>query len=277
MTSFRDHDLDLIRNILIEAGEAEIMPRFRALGDGDVTEKKSSIDLVTDADLFTEKRVTEALLQIYPDAVVVGEEACEHNPRLMDRLVDADLAFVIDPVDGTFNFSAGLPVFGTIVAVVEKGETVAGLIHDPVHGETLIAARGAGAAVHGKGDYRLPARVIAPRPLDGMVGTVSVNDIDRDTRRRIAGNLAKTKMAFGYNCSAYEYWLAATGKVDFIGHFKLMPWDHLAGLLIHAEAGGYSAHHDGSPFRLGDLGGGILSAPDRDSWEMIAREILHAG
>lgn len=275
MRGFYDRDMDLLREIVREAGEAEIMPRFRTLASGDVIEKKSSIDLVTHADLLAEKHITARLKERFPEALIVGEEACEANPGLLDALAGADLAFVIDPVDGTFNFSAGLPTFGTILGVVSKGETIAGLIHDPVLGDTLVAAKGAGARVIARSGRETAAKVIASRALSSMVGTVSINDIDRDQRRRIAGNLTKTKMVFGYNCSAYEYWMAATGKVDFIGHFKLMPWDHLAGVLIHSEAGGFSAHHDGSLYRVGDLAGGLLSAPNEDLWHEIAREVLH--
>ncbi len=274
--NFADRDIGLLRNILREAGETEIMPRFRALGDGDITEKKSSIDLVTDADLLAEKRITARLLAQFPKALIVGEEACETNPGLIGMLAGAELAFVIDPVDGTFNFTAGLPAFGTILGVVVGGETVAGLIHDPVLGDTLVASKGAGARILSKAGTEIGTHVIAPRPLSSMVGTISINDIDRDNRRRIAGNLAKTKMAFGYNCSAYEYWLAATGKVDFIGHFKLMPWDHLAGVLIHQEAGGHTARHDGSPYRPGETAGGILSAPNEDVWHEVLREVVQA-
>jgi fructose-1,6-bisphosphatase/inositol monophosphatase family enzyme len=276
MSLFSERDIEFLREIAREAGEAEILPRFRALGEGGVTEKKSSIDLVTDADLLAEQRITARLRERFPKALIVGEEACEANPGLIAELADADLAFVIDPVDGTFNFTAGLPVFGTILGVVSKGETIAGLIHEPVVGDTLIAMKGAGARVISKSGAENTARVIAPRTLSSMVGTISINDVELDTRKRIAGNLAKTKMAFGYNCSAYEYWLLATGKVDFIGHFKLMPWDHLAGVLIHQEAGGYSAKHDGTPYRPGETTGGILSAPDKDLWNEILREVVQA-
>jgi len=274
--SFADADISVLRDILREAGDREIMPRFRQLSDGDITEKKSSIDLVTDADLMAEKHITIRLRDRYPGALVVGEEACETNPGLIGALADAELAFVIDPVDGTFNFTAGLPVFGTILAVVAHGETVAGLIHDPVLGDTLVAAKGGGARILSKAGAETRASVIAPRPLSSMVGTISINDIDRAERLRIAGNLGKTKMAFAYNCSAYEYWLAATGKVDFIGHFKLMPWDHLAGVLIHQEAGGHTARHDGSPYRPGQTSGGILSAPNEALWHQILREVVQA-
>jgi myo-inositol-1(or 4)-monophosphatase len=274
--SFTDRDIDFLRGILRDAGEAEILPRFRMLGSGDIAEKKSSIDLVTDADLLSEKQITARLKERFPDALVLGEEAYETNPGLLSALPGAVLAFVIDPVDGTFNFTAGLPVFGTILAVVAKGETIAGLIHDPVLGDTLVATKGAGARLISHAGTETPARVIAPRALPQMVGTISINDIDRDDRIRIAGNLGKTKMAFAYNCSAYEYWLAATGKVDFIGHFKLMPWDHLAGVLIHQEAGGHTARHDGSPYLPGQTEGGILSAPNKDLWQEILREVVRA-
>lgn len=274
--TFADRDIDFLRGIVREAGETEILPRFRKLGSGDISEKKSSIDLVTDADLLSEKHITARLKARFPGALVLGEEAYETNPGLLAALPNADLAFVIDPVDGTFNFTAGLPVFGTMLGVVARGETVAGLIHDPVLGDTLVATKGAGARLISHDGMETPARVIAPRMLPQMVGTISINDIDRDSRIRIAGNLGKTKMAFAYNCSAYEYWLAATGKVDFIGHFKLMPWDHLAGVLIHQEAGGHTARHDGSPYRPGETEGGILSAPNEELWQEILREIVLA-
>jgi myo-inositol-1(or 4)-monophosphatase len=274
--SFADRDIDFLRGIAREAGEAEILPRFRALGSGDISEKKSSIDLVTDADLLAEKHITARLRQRFPDALVLGEEAYETSPDLLSALPEADLAFVIDPVDGTFNFAAGLPVFGTILAVVARGETIAGLIHDPVLGDTLVAIKGAGGRLLSHSGTETVAKVIAPRALSQMVGTISINDIGRENRSRIAGNLGKTKMAFGYNCSAYEYWLAATGKVDFIGHFSLMPWDHLAGVLIHREAGGHTAKHDGTPYRPGETTGGILSAPNEELWQEILREVVLA-
>jgi fructose-1,6-bisphosphatase/inositol monophosphatase family enzyme len=273
---FADNDLDFLRAIAREAAEKEIMPRFRALAGGDISEKKSSIDLVTDADVLAEKHITARLRERFADALIVGEEASETNPRLLDGLADADLGFTIDPVDGTFNFAAGMPVFGTMIAVVARGETIAGLIYDPALGDCLVAAKGAGARLLSRAGAETAAHVSPPRPLADMIGTISVNPADKPERRRIATNLAKTKMTFAYNCSAYEYWMAATGKADFIGHFHGMPWDHLAGLLIHAEAGGYSARHDGSPYLPGQTTGGILSAPNRDLWNEILREIVQA-
>jgi myo-inositol-1(or 4)-monophosphatase len=93
-------------------------------------------------------------------------------------------------------------------------------------------------------------------------------------RSRTVANLAKTKACFNYRCAAYEYRLVAEGLVHFSLHYKLMPWDHAAGVLIHAEAGGYSALLDGSPYAASRHEGGIISAPDRATYELIKRELL---
>ncbi|GEO83183.1 MULTISPECIES: inositol monophosphatase family protein [Alphaproteobacteria] len=271
---FNDHDIEAALHIVKEVAATEIMPRFRRLGTSDIAEKKSSIDLVTDADIKAERAITDALLRRWPGALIVGEEACETNPEAIGGLKDAELAFVIDPVDGTFNFAAGLPIFGTNLAVTSRGETVAGLIHEPMIGDTLVAVKGAGAKMV-RADRDVEAiEVASVVSLSEMVGTISVNNLPFQERSRISGNLAATRMAFAYNCSAYEYWMVATGKVHFIGHHALMPWDHLAGVLIHQEAGGVTARFDGSPYLPGNTTGGILSAPDRESWQMILDHVI---
>ena len=87
-------------------------------------------------------------------------------------------------------------------------------------------------------------------------------------------NLAKTKASFNYRCAAYEYRLISEGLVHFSLHYKLMPWDHAAGVLIHAEAGGYSALLDGAPYDATEHEGGIISAPDRATYDLIRRELV---
>ena len=274
--TFSDTDFDHLMTIVAEAAAREILPRFRNLGDGDISEKTSAIDLVTEADLLAEQYITAALKARFPGALIVGEEAYEADKSVVPALAHADLAFTIDPVDGTFNFAAGLPVFGTIVAVVAKGETIASVIYDPVLGDTVTAMRGAGAFLRrGKGQARRLS-VAAPAALSAMTGAISWGNMDEPERSRICANLAKTRMTFSLNCSAYEYWMVASGKWHFIGHSKLMPWDHLAGVLAHQEAGGYTAKFDGTPYRPGETTGGIISAPDEDSWQMIRREIIGA-
>ncbi|TXH84316.1 MAG: inositol monophosphatase [Rhizobium sp.] len=274
--TFSDTDFDHLMATVAEAAAKEIMPRFRSLDAEDISEKTSAIDLVTEADLLAEKHITAALKARFPAALIVGEEAYEADKSVVPALAHAELGFAIDPVDGTFNFAAGLPVFGTMVGVVANGETIASIIHDPVLGDTVTAMKGSGAFLRRKTGQVRRLSVAAAAPLNVMTGSISWAHMDEPDRSRICRNLSKTRLAFSLNCSAYEYWMAASGKWHFIGHSKLMPWDHLAGVLAHQEAGGHTAKFDGTPYRPGETGGGIISAPDEESWRMIRREIIGA-
>ncbi len=271
---FDEHDLGALDAILRDAAETEILPRFGKLRASEVEEKESARDLVTVADRDAEIRITALLKARYPDAHIVGEEAAADRPSVLNGLETASLAFVIDPIDGTYNFASGMPLFGCMLGVVVNGECVAGIIHDPVGGESLMAVAGGGSRLVDGSGTQTPVRVAETVPLSDMVGTISWGFMREPQRSRVAANLSKIGMNFALRCSAWEYRMAATGKVHFVGGQKLMPWDHLAGVLIHAEAGGYSARLDGSRYRPGMTDGGLISATDPDSWALIRREIV---
>ncbi|MEX3009421.1 inositol monophosphatase [Hoeflea sp. TYP-13] len=273
---FSDRDIATLNDILVQAGDREIVPRFCRINDADIKEKEASWDVVTEADTAAEKYISAALLQHYPNARIVGEEAAAEDPSVIEGLGDTDLAFVIDPVDGTYNFASGMPTFGTILAVVVGGECVAGIIHYPIGGESLVGVAGGGSRLIDEQGNAEPVKVAAPVTLDQMVGTVSWGFMSEPQRSRVAGNLSKIGMSFGFRCSAWEYRLAATGRAHFVSAQNLMPWDHLAGVLIHEEAGGYSACVDGERYRPGIVEGGLITASDRDCWELIRREIFDA-
>ena len=270
---FDDASIDVLAEIIAEAARVEIMPRFRRLSRDDVRRKTSAADLVTEADIRAERLIAERLRQRWPGALIVGEEACSEDPARLAGLGEADLAFVIDPVDGTFNFASEVPLLGVILAVVAGGETVAGLIHDPVGGDCLVGVAGGGSHIR-RGDGTCePVRVADPVPFAEMTGSVSWQYFAEPERSLLARNQTGTLASFGYRCSAHEYRLLASGHAHFVVYNKLMPWDHLAGVLIHGEAGGHSARLDGSRYRPWHLGGGLLAAPDRDSWEEVRREL----
>src|SRR3712207_6043204 len=100
------------------------MPRFRRLADGQVREKSSRFDVVTDADEAAEWAISVALKTAYPAGLVVGEEAAAQDGALIGRIATADLAFILDPIDGTKNFVAGLPLFGVMVAAAVRDAIV---------------------------------------------------------------------------------------------------------------------------------------------------------
>ena len=271
--SFSRADLDRLSAIMAEAAQAEIMPRFRALEDGGIREKAGALDLVTDADEQAEWRMKDACAKAFPKALFVGEESVARDKTLLSRIKDADLAIIVDPVDGTSNFAWGLPLFGVIAAVVSKGETVAGLIYDPVGKDWHKGLKGHGAWAESVTGKTRDLRVAKPDVLSEMTGLSSWYLMPEPMRARTVANLAKTKACFNYRCAAYEYRLIAEGLVHFTLHYKLMPWDHAAGVLIHQEAGGFSALLDGTPYDATKHDGGIISAPDRETYDLIKREL----
>jgi fructose-1,6-bisphosphatase/inositol monophosphatase family enzyme len=138
-------ELRTVASLLRDAARVEILPRFRNLAEGAVKMKTGPLDLVTEADEAAELLITEGLRREFPGCVVIGEEAASARPELLKDLAGAELAFVVDPVDGTANFAAGLALFGVMAAVFRRGEIVGAVIHDPIGDDSALALRGEGA------------------------------------------------------------------------------------------------------------------------------------
>lgn len=272
--SFSASHAETIVEILREAARLDIMPRFRGEVPLDVRAKTSHTDLVTAADEAAERRITAALHKAFPGALVIGEEAVSADESLLGTLAGAERSIILDPIDGTKNFASGLPLFGVMAAVVDKGETVCGIILDPILDDYALALKGEGAWTVKADGSRQRLRTAAPRPLDEMVGHVSWVYFAEPTRSTILKNLVKTAGSADYRCAAHQYRSLAAGHYDFALFGKLMPWDHAMGTLIHQEAGGYSAILDGTPYAAHRHSGGIICAPDEASWHMIRDAIV---
>ena len=242
--------------ILREAADTLIRPRFRHLDADAVTIKSHANDLVTVADLETEVFLTRRLTDLLPGSQVLGEEAVYQAPETR-KVLDGDApVWIVDPVDGTANFANSNPRFAVVVALVVDGVTRAGWIHDPVPNRTIHAELGQGAW---RGDTRL--RVSEEVALVQMAGSVK-------KRGRVADHVLHVARR---GSAAHDYLDLVTGKLHFAHFKKLMPWDHAAGVLIHAEAGGYGAMMDGTPYTpVLHAEGQLLLAPGEESWRQLA-------
>lgn len=265
-----------VAGVLREAARAEVLPRFRDLAARGVRSKSSHLDLVTDADVAAEAYIVRRLAAAFPRAVIVGEESASGNPALLDGLDAADLALVVDPIDGTKNFASGLPLFGIMVGVLQRGTVVAGVIHDPIVDDFALAVRGEGAWTERPDGSRADLRVSAPRPLGEMLGIVAWLFMPEPLRSTVTSNLTRVAGAVDYRTAAHEYRLVAGGHYDFLMFGKTAPWDHLAGCLIHREAGGHSACLDGTPYGVASRTQGLLCAPDPASWEQLRAALVGA-
>jgi fructose-1,6-bisphosphatase/inositol monophosphatase family enzyme len=266
--------LDDIAGLLRDAGRREILPRFRNLEAGSIRTKSGPLDLVTEADEAAERTIVAGLRKMFPGCVVVGEEAATADPSLLKTLDGADLAFVVDPVDGTANFASGLALFGVMVAAIVRGEVVASVIHDPIGDDSALALRGEGAWIETAAGTRRDLRVKAPAPVAEMAGNVAWRFLPEAQRAVVCANLPKVAGAWDYRCAAHEYRMVADGHCHFLFFNRLYPWDHAPGWLLHQEAGGYSAQFDGRPYDPTRIDGGLICAPDRESWQALRDTLL---
>ena len=267
-------DIEALAALLRDTAKAEIVPRFRRLDASMVKTKSEAIDLVTEADTAAEAVIAAAIAEMLPEALFVGEESVAADPALLGRLGGADLAVVVDPIDGTANFAAGLPLYAVMLAVVQGGETVAGLIYDPMGDDWVLAEKGGGAWLRRPDGHSERLQVARSLPLAQMVGTVSMAFLPRERKAEIFSNLAKIRVPANYRVAGHDYRLLATGHTQFAMFNKLMPWDHLPGSLIVAEAGAFVRRFDRSVYRPFHTGGGLLCATSEEAWESLRSEVF---
>ena len=270
--SFNRAHLNELAQLLRVAARTEIMPRFRKTGVG-IRQKTGPGDLVTDADEAAERLIARGLERLFPGCVVVGEEAAAGDAGAMARLGEAELAFTVDPIDGTGNYVAGLPLFGVMASAVCAGRVVGAVILDPVMDSFSAALAGEGAWEEAAdGDCR-KLHVAEAVDVAAMTGSVSWRFMEAPRRARVLAALPGFGQVWDHRCAAHEYRTLAAGSSHFVVFHKLMPWDHLPGVLLHAEAGGHSAKFDGSAYCPGEVEGGLICVPDARSWSAVRQTL----
>ncbi|MCC6387890.1 MAG: inositol monophosphatase [Dehalococcoidia bacterium] len=263
-----DSLIDRAGTLLREAANGLVLPRFQALAHGEV-EEKSPGEIVTIADREAEAWLTPRLAALVPGSRVVGEEAVETDPRLLDG-IERGLAWLVDPVDGTANFVDGSPRFAVMAALLRDGDALAAWILDPVTGTLAAAERGAGAAMDG-----IAIRVPAVDPeASKLHGALHCRFMPAHVREAIEARQGAFASTFGgLGCAGHEYRDLAAGARHFSVYWRTHPWDHVPGALLLTEAGGHCARLDGTPYRAGDQRTGLLAAITPGAWEAVRGEL----
>ncbi len=220
--------LRTIEHLLRDAARQELLPRFEHVE----ARTKADGSLVTDADLAMQARLLAELQARWPEVAVLGEEMSDDRQSCLMPDCDTHL-WVLDPLDGTSNYASGIPFFGVSLALLSGGRVEAGVVLDPVRGESFSALRGQGAWLNGE-----PLRLQdADRRLARAMAMV---DLKRLPERLILP-LAKaapyhSQRSFG-SVALDWCWLAA-GRVQVYLHGAQKLWDYAAGSLVLQEAGG---------------------------------------
>ncbi len=190
-------------------------------------ERKADLSPVTIADKGAEQLLRRLIEGRFPDHAIVGEEFGETSR-------DSIYRWVIDPIDGTFAFIHGVPLYGVLIGLEIDGETVVGVAHFPGMGDMLAAARGEGCRWNGR-----PAHVSAVSRLDqALLVYTEVAQFAKQGRADAWARLqAATRSQRGWS-DCYGYALVATGRADIMLDPIMNPWDCAALLPIAQEAGG---------------------------------------
>jgi len=231
---------------LADAGGEVIRRYFRTAVSVD---DKADASPVTIADRETETVMRDMVAAAFPDHGIVGEEHGSTNP-------DADHVWVFDPIDGTKAFITGKPSFGTLIALLHKGEPVLGVLNQPILGEQWIGAAGHPTTFNGKEVRTRPCGSLDKAVLYATDPTMFVG-ADMDAFRRLEGAVKLRR--FGADC--YAYGLLALGFVDLVCEADLKLYDFAALVPIIRGAGGLVTDWQGNPPGP-DTDGRILAAGD---------------
>ncbi|GGY41766.1 inositol monophosphatase family protein [Parvularcula lutaonensis] len=268
-----DPKLDEVEALLRDVADRVILPRFRSLSDGDIEEKNGPGDLVTIADREAEELLTPAFKKLAPGSTVVGEEAVSQGKISIDALHSEGDLWLVDPVDGTWNFVQGSERFGVMCAFIRNREVVKSWILFPVDGRCMVAEKGAGATFGGERLGLHPAK-----PWAEARGDFSPVYVDEPYRSAFAQAVEESAGARAGHCSAYAYGDLARGLIDYVVQYKMTPWDHAPGQLLVEEAGGRFGFLPGgepyTPVGRGDRP--MLGTASAEAWQGYADRLMAA-
>lgn len=237
-----DPDVTTVASLLRDAARAEILPRAsapaaRLKGDG---------SWVTDADVAMQRRVERDLAALWPHIPLLGEEmTADRQAALLAAEAAAPSGpglWVLDPLDGTSNFAAGLPVFGPSLALLQGGQIRLGVVYDVMRDELFSAALGGGARCNGE-PLVVPATSV---PLAKTIACVDFKRLSQPLAARLATQPPYASQRSIGSVALDWCWVAA-GRFHLYLHGSQGLWDYAAGHLILAEAGGHSATLSGEP------------------------------
>ncbi|MFH1288453.1 MAG: inositol monophosphatase family protein [bacterium] len=205
---------------------------------------KGEIDIVTDVDLKAERIIVEAILKNYPNHSILTEEAGTIQGK------ESEYRWIIDPLDGTTNFSHGYPFFCVSIALEKQGEIIMGAVYEPVRDELFFAEKGKGAYLNNK--------KISVSPVNDLKKSLLVTGFAYNIHKAKRNNninhfrkFLKTAQAVRRDgAAALDLAYAACGRSEGFWELRLNPWDVAAGYLIVCEAGGRVTDFKGNPFSI---------------------------
>ncbi len=230
-----------LANQLADAAGAAILPYFRG---SFALESKADQSPVTLADRAAEEVMRAILETERGQDGIIGEEFGTIRG-------DAARQWVLDPIDGTVSFAAGRPIFGTLIALMQDGWPVLGIIDQPVSGERWVGVLGKGTSLNGKEAKTRRCNALGDMVL-ASTGPQYFNNHEAEHFMALAAKTAHKQMVWGGDC--YNYALLASGQIDLVVEAGLKLHDFAALVPIVEGAGGMMCDWQGEPLSAASSG-----------------------
>jgi myo-inositol-1(or 4)-monophosphatase len=237
---FPEMDLEYVKQVAIGAAYKSARVLKAHLGHLTQIKKKGEIDIVTEADTASEKVILDTLAYRFPGHSVMAEESGRRDG-------DPDCQWIIDPLDGTTNYSRELGLFAVSIAFAYRGEIVVGVVLNPQTAELFSAVKGAGASLNNR-----KLRVSETASMrDSLLVTgfpYNLRDGIRPLMARFEACILASRGVRRLGSAALDLCYVACGRFDGFWEQNLKPWDTAAGLVIAREAGAEVTDFSGNPY-----------------------------
>ena len=231
-------DTNDIKTILTDISKKIIIPKFKNLKDNEIWIKNQN-DLVTIVDIQVEDELIKNLNNLLPDSLFVGEEMYSKNPKIVKNYLQKSYCWTIDPIDGTKNFAKGKEKFAIMLALTYEKKILQSWIYKPIS-EDIISAKFENGSFYN--DKKI--KIIDDTPINNSVGSISSKYWEDNDFLKIKRLKNIFKEINSYGCIGFEYVDLSLNKRNFAILSKLSPWDHIPGILILREAGGFDSYFD---------------------------------
>ncbi len=257
--------IDELAAFVLELGDAAAavtLPHFRSGLSVDNKRGNFAFDPVTAADRDAETAIRRLIGERYPDHGVLGEEHDDHDGT-------SGLTWVIDPIDGTRSFIAGVPLWGTLIALNDGTRPVIGLMEQPYIGEKFLGRPGGSVLIGPRGT--MPLKTSACTKLeDALLGNTDPGMFRRDDEKAVFRELTSGVKLRRFGGDCYFYCLLAAGTLDLVVESSLQPYDIQALMPIIENAGGVVTDWKGGDAQQG---GQVVAAANAEL-HAAALEIL---
>ncbi|MEO0328972.1 MAG: histidinol-phosphatase [Pseudomonadota bacterium] len=226
---------------LCDVSARETLPRFR-VGIQVDNKQDGGFDPVTQADREAEKTIRTCIEQHFPDHGIIGEE-------FPDVRVNAEYKWIIDPVDGTRAFVAGLPVWGTLVGLCRNNSPIAGMMFQPFTDERYICA-GTGTQLHHKGQV-IELTTNSDKVLSNTILMSTAPELFSTSEKRVFDKVSDRCRLTRFGTDCYAYCMLASGHIGMVIESGLQFYDIAALIPIVEQAGGVISDWNGDPITNG--------------------------